>query len=709
MVTSKAIIALLLIASFAACNQKKPTAGLPVDLVKEEWLACEGFDAHAISAPETNGSCVVAKFPILLDRLFPVAPGSGTHDWTLAVHFNVTDVAQNNLALFLPVIGENWEVYLNGKSLRREIFSDSNDQIARHRTLKGVAINLPPGVVVSDENILVFHIRGVAAGSRFFQNDYAGFYMRTGYEIDSIEDGYAKRSELLGYMLYSVYFFFGIYHFILFLSNRQQRYNLSFASLSVFLFFYCILISTSVFTIFPNVDTSILKKAEFVALFCMMPSIMYFLVDYFEPGSFKAVVRTSLVWNCLLALLAAALPFTHSKIILPIWQLAALLQLPFLIYLMGRFVRQKNPDAYVMGATFLLVAFAAVFDIVAALTVTTDMRVFQGSFFLFIISIVGTIALRLRRLERSERNLNEELRGLSVAFYRFVPTQVLEQMEKKSASDLKVGDNALRLMNVLFSDIRGFTAMSEGMSPDDNFRFLNSYLTRMEPLIASEGGYVDKFLGDGIMALFSESAGVKEGKTPSERGLDAALAMRRDLPEYNNRRKQSGYAPIDIGIGLHTGPLIIGAVGSSNRIDTTVIGNTVNVASRIEGMTTYYKAGIIISEALRTDLTHPENYRIREIGSILVKGKTQPIVLYEVYDTDPEEIAALKEKSSPYISGGVSLFRDKQFEEARKLFREALLIYQADSVARVYYKLSEKFMNTSVPENWKGAIEVFRK
>ncbi|MCE9596416.1 MAG: adenylate/guanylate cyclase domain-containing protein [Spirochaetia bacterium] len=709
--TLRGFFCILLFGQALSCGQRVSTGNLPIDLSKERWSACRSFEPSFIHGlPDNKESCIrVARFPILLDRLLPVPTGSGTHDWTVSVRFSIPEAGKKNLVLFLPVIGENWEVFLNGESLRREIFTDANGEISKHRSMKGVTIDLPPGSIVAGENLIVFHIRGVASAVKLYLNDYTGFYMRSGYEIDSVDNLYSKRSELLSFMLYSVYFFFGVYHLILYFSNRQQRYNLSFAMLSVFLFFYCILISNSVFQIIPDLDSSYLKKAEFVSLFCMMPSIKYFLVDYFEPGGFRKITRSSLVWNGTLAVLAAALPFTYAKVVLPIWQIAALAQLPFLVYLMARFVRQRNSDAYVMGSTFLLVVFAAVFDIVAALTVTTDIRVFQATFFLFIISIVGTIALRLRRLERSERQLNEELRGLSVAFYRFVPTQVLEQMEKKSAADLKVGDNALRLMNVLFSDIRGFTAMSENMSPDDNFRFLNSYLTRMEPLIASEGGYVDKFLGDGIMALFSQAAGAVDGKTPSERGLDAAIAMRRDLPEYNTRRKQSGYPAIDIGIGLHTGPLIIGAVGSSNRIDTTVIGNTVNVASRIEGMTTYYKAGIIISEALRTDLTQPENYRIREIGSILVKGKQQPIVLYEVYDTDPQEIAELKETSSPFISGGISLFRDKHFEEARKLFREALLIYKADSVARVYYKLSEKFMNTDVPENWKGAIEVFRK
>lgn len=701
------VFLLLLLA--AGCSAPLDRSGFPIDLTQSRWRACSGFQSDFALGLPANANCIPVKsFPILLDRILPVPTGSGTHDWTLETHFSLESPGKRSVALYLPVIGENWEIFLNGVSVRREIHSSARGEIQTFRTIKGVHVDLPPALLRED-NTLVFHIRGTAAVTSLYLNDYSGFYMRNGYEIDTAENLRAKNNELFSFMLYSVYFFFGLYHIILYLSNRQQRYNLSFGLLSVMLAFYSILISNSVFSIFPTMDTAILKKAELVSLFCLMPGISYFIVDYFEPGRFKWALRPALVWNISLALVAGFLPFQYARVALPIWQLTALVQLPFLLFLMIRYVIARDPDAYVMGATFLLALLSAVFDIVASFLVVSDVRLFQATFFLFILSIVGTIALRLRRLEKSERALNDELRELSLAFYRFVPTQVLEQMEKSSAADLKVGDNALRLMNVLFSDIRGFTTLSETMNPDDNFRFLNSYLARMEPLIAAESGYVDKFLGDGIMALFSQAAGEVQSKTPSERGLDAAIAMRRTMPDYNNRRKNSGYPPIDIGIGLHTGPLIIGAVGSSNRIDTTVIGNTVNVASRIEGMTSYYKAGIIISEALRTDLSSPDKYRIREIGSILVKGKTHPISLYEVFDADPEEIAEFKSRTSAFISVGIAHFREKEFAEARKLFREVLLVYPADSVAKVYYKLCTKFLSGPVPENWTGAIEVLRK
>lgn len=707
------VLILVLSTVFFSCRKEHTTVGLPIDLTRESWRACSDFkDNYRVRIPEnTEGCLAVPKFPILLDRLFPLTPGSGVHDWTVETGFSLQDGKTANLALYLPVIGENWEVFLNGVSVKREIYPSDRQNLDKHRTQKGVVIDLPPANVLTGRNTLVFHIRGTASPVSFYSNDYSGFYMNQGYEVDTAENFRARHSELLSFMLYSVYFFFGIYHIVLFFSNRQEKYNLWFGLFSISLSFYSVLISSSIFDIFPEADTSILKKAEFISLFLLLPSITHFTRDYFQPGSFRWSVRIVLGWNVLLAFLALILPFTYAKVVLPIWQVSALLfQLGFLVFLIGYFAWKKLEDAYILAGAFLLTIGAAVFDITASIFVFSDVRVFQAAFFLFVISIVITIALRLRRLERSEKALNEELRDLSLAFYRFVPTQVLDQMEKTSAADLKVGDNALRLMSVLFSDIRGFTALSEKMSPDDNFRFLNSYLERMEPLIATEGGYVDKFLGDGIMALFSASTSIgSETKTTSDRALDAAIAMRQSMPEYNELRRITGYAPIDIGIGLHTGPLIIGAIGSANRIDTTVIGNTVNVASRIEGMTSYYKAGIIVSEALYLDLTEPQKYQTREIGSILVKGKTTPIVLYEIYNTDLPEIIELKNKTAPLIARGISLFRERQFEEARKQFREALRSYELDSVARLYYKLSTKFMATPVPDNWQGAIEVLRK
>lgn len=178
------------------------------------------------------------------------------------------------------------------------------------------------------------------------------------------------------------------------------------------------------------------------------------------------------------------------------------------------------------------------------------------------------------------------------SFERFVPSKFIDLLDKQNVSEVRLGDSKLKNMSVLFTDIRSFTNLSEKMTPEENFKFLNSYLKRMEPIITNQKGFVDKFIGDAIMALFED----KTGDSSADRALSAAIGMRRALGEFNGHRKNSGFEPLEIGIGINFGSLVLGTVGSSNRLSTTVIGNTVNLAARLESLTSFYKSGILISD-----------------------------------------------------------------------------------------------------------------
>ncbi len=138
-----------------------------------------------------------------------------------------------------------------------------------------------------------------------------------------------------------------------------------------------------------------------------------------------------------------------------------------------------------------------------------------------------------------------------------------------------MGDHVQREMTVFFSDIRDFTTLSETMTPQENFDFLNSYLRRATPIIRTNHGFIDKYIGDAIMALFP--------REPAD-ALQSAVELQRDLVDYNQGRKKAGYKPVRVGIGLHCGELILGTIGEEERMQTTVIADAVNVASRIEGL-----------------------------------------------------------------------------------------------------------------------------
>jgi two-component system, sensor histidine kinase LadS len=221
--------------------------------------------------------------------------------------------------------------------------------------------------------------------------------------------------------------------------------------------------------------------------------------------------------------------------------------------------------------------------------------------------------------EAAQKQVIDREREMNRAFQLFVPQKFLELAGETDFTKLELGKSTTREITILFSDIRQFTSLSESMTPEQNFKFLNSYLSRMGPIIRYHGGFIDKFIGDAIMALFPGH--------PRDAAA-AALAMRAELITYNTHRKEQGYAPIDIGIGMHSGSVRLGTIGDNERWEGTVIGDTVNLASRIENLSATFQAPVVISHAVFENLATGTD--ARELDTIRVKGKKKSVRVYEL-------------------------------------------------------------------------------
>jgi adenylate cyclase len=264
---------------------------------------------------------------------------------------------------------------------------------------------------------------------------------------------------------------------------------------------------------------------------------------------------------------------------------------------------------------------------------------------------------------------------ITEATSRFVPNQFLSFLGYDSIVDVKLGDAVELEMSILFSDIRDFTRISEQMTPQENFKFINSYLSYMEPLIVENQGFIDKYIGDAIMALFSEGA---------DNAVKAGIAMLHTLAEYNGYRASVGYVPIEIGVGINTGSLMLGTVGGRNRMDGTVIGDAVNLAARIENLTKNYGVSLLITQQTVDGLRNPADYGIRVIDKVQVKGKSEWVTVYEVFDADLPFVKAGKLATLPVFAEALSLYNLKSFREAGGLFADCLRQNPGDRVARIY-------------------------
>lgn len=290
-----------------------------------------------------------------------------------------------------------------------------------------------------------------------------------------------------------------------------------------------------------------------------------------------------------------------------------------------------------------------------------------------------------KQVSEQYRELRARMEQTKSAFRRLIPHQLLELMGRNSILDVQLGDQFERKMTVMCTDIRDFTMLSENMTPQENIDFLNAYLAQMEPVICEHGGIIDKYIGDSILALFTQGA---------DDALVGAIHMLDKLDKYNSSRARAGHAPLQIGVGLNTGLAMIGTVGGPTRMETTVIGDAVNLTSRIEGATKIYYTPLLISQNTLYDLAVPGKYDIRFLDRIRVKGKTQPLSIYEVFDNDPIKLRDSKRTDKVKFESAIASYHLKDIATAMKLLNECIEKSPKDIPAHIYLARCEQYQNT---------------
>jgi adenylate cyclase len=260
-----------------------------------------------------------------------------------------------------------------------------------------------------------------------------------------------------------------------------------------------------------------------------------------------------------------------------------------------------------------------------------------------------------------------------------------------------LGGNAVKA-TVLFSDIRGFTTITEELGPTGTVSLLNEYFTIMVDCIQREGGMLDKFIGDAIMAAF----GLPIPKEDDEdRAVKAAISMIRDLREWNEKQIALGKRAIDMGVGLNTDTVVAGNIGSPKRMDYTMIGDGVNLASRLESACKSYSARILISD--NTYKALQGTYRIRDVDDVVVKGKTEPVAVYEVLDYHTDATFPNIMEACGYFNEGRKHYRGGHWDKAIQSFNKVLDINGEDMLPRTYIGRCEELKADPPPEGeWKG-------
>ena len=265
---------------------------------------------------------------------------------------------------------------------------------------------------------------------------------------------------------------------------------------------------------------------------------------------------------------------------------------------------------------------------------------------------------------------------------RFVPFEFLLQLNKSNLADVRLGDQVEKQFSILFGDIRGYTILSEKLSPAETFEFINYFLGFVEPFITANHGFIDKFIGDAIMALFSEG---------TDLALKSAIAIQENLRNnVNARRLSHQQKPIAFGMGINTGDLTLGVVGSEHRLQSSVIGDAVNIAAHTERLTRVYNVPLLITREAKNSLQNPAGFQLRYVDAAYVKGKANAIEVWEVCNGYAEEVRLLKLKTLASYNQAIRLCKEQNFIAAKKIFEECLRQNPLDRVVQFYIRRCEE-------------------
>lgn len=292
-----------------------------------------------------------------------------------------------------------------------------------------------------------------------------------------------------------------------------------------------------------------------------------------------------------------------------------------------------------------------------------------------------------------EKAVNEQLRKINAATQKFVPNAFLRSLGKDNITDVVLGDHAEQRVTVSFTDIRNYTTLSEQMTPEENFQFVSAFNSRMSPAIHKHEGFINQYLGDAIMAIFP--------KQPAD-ALAAAIEMQHLLTDYNQSRQAKGKSLLRMGIGLHSGSLVMGIIGDDQRMDAATISDTVNVAARIESLTKHFGVHILLSEDTFQQLAQPNDFNCRYLVKVKVKGKHQAIGLYECFDGDTETQQALKKQTLTTFEKGLAQYFAKDFGAAMAAFESVLALNPKDKPVQLFLEKAAYFSANKVEKEWTG-------
>lgn len=486
---------------------------------------------------------------------------------------------------------------------------------------------------------------------------------------------FRTRSIAFDLFLTGSLFIMALYHFSFFLLRKKEKSTLYF-SLLCFLFVLRTvgLGETFLIEVFPDFNFENYIRLILLGFF-FGPVLFILFIQKLFPDDSKPIIGRIYIFLGIVFGLTLLFPSNVSTAAIVPYEIVLISSQVYLMYILIKAIIMKREGAFIAFlGTFVFIGTAVNDILFDNQIINTDYYSPYGLFF-FIFCQSVLLSFKFSKSFTSIENLSQRIQAINKANSRFVPSQFLSFLGKESIVDVELGDNVTKEMTIFFADIRSFTTISESLTPEENFNFINNLLKRFSPMVRKNNGFIDKFMGDAIMALFPED--------PKDALLTASEVLE-ELRSYNKMRAVEGLNPIKLGIGINTGSLMLGTIGEDQRMDGTVISDSVNLASRLEGLTKTFGSNIIISENVLNQVKDEIVLQYRFLGKVFVKGKSISVTIYDVYSYDALEIIDKKNQIKHEFEKGVFFFEENNYDHARIAFENCLNIFAEDKAAKYY-------------------------
>jgi class 3 adenylate cyclase len=481
-----------------------------------------------------------------------------------------------------------------------------------------------------------------------------------------------SRETILDAIIYAFVLAMGLYHILLSIIHPEEKASLYFGLLALDLAVRGALTSSRLLHQFAGgLGFHNLIAAEFITVYAAGAFVFLCFWHLFPRERPTAARIPVLAVAAAYSLFAVFAPVGTIVVVHLYYELFLLAEGVLLMVWLIRSLVAHREGSVLMLAGLIVMLGGATYDIIIDQLKTYGIFVTSYAVVVFIFLQAALIARRYARAFYSARDNLKISEGLATGYGRFVPREFLSLLGKDSIVNVELGDQIEMNLTVLFADIRSFTALSEKMTPAENFNFLNSFLRRVSPVIRRNSGFIDKYMGDGIMALFPRS--------PAD-ALRAAVELLETVRLFNRHRANSGYEPISIGVGINSGRLMLGTVGEASRMEGTVISDVVNLTSRLQGLTRMFGSNIIVSRELIVACPDTAGYPRRYLGSVPVRGKEAVVALFEIIDVVDQS----RVRTHDRFEAAVRSFEQQRYSEAASAFRAILAEDPADVAARHY-------------------------